>query len=58
MPKTAKVKKDGEIIEQNVELLSIGEIVIVSPGGRIPVDGKVLAGESSVDQSAITGGTE
>ena len=38
-----------------VEALTAGQIVMVRPGGRIPVDGRVVAGSSEVDQSAITG---
>ncbi len=54
-PATAIVKRSGREVEALVETLEIGEIVIVRPGERIPVDGTVIAGESSVDQSSITG---
>ncbi|MFN8420077.1 MAG: heavy metal translocating P-type ATPase [Anaerolineae bacterium] len=55
MPKTAQVKRDGKLIEQPVEQLEIDDVVVVRPGDRIPVDGKVAQGSSTVDQSPITG---
>ncbi len=54
-PKTALVRrKEGEI-EIPVEEVAIGDVVIVRPGVRLPVDGNVLHGESALDQSPITG---
>ena len=55
MPKTARVKVGDAIVEKPVETVRIGEIVVVRPGDRIPVDGTVARGESAVDQSPITG---
>ncbi len=54
-PKTAVVQRDG--VEQTVaiEEVRVGDIVIVRAGGRIPVDGVVVEGHASVDESAITG---
>ncbi|HZD59570.1 MAG TPA: heavy metal translocating P-type ATPase, partial [Anaerolineae bacterium] len=55
-PNQATVKvDDGTIKTVPVENLHIGDVVVVKPGERIPVDGKVVQGRSSVDQSAITG---
>jgi Cd2+/Zn2+-exporting ATPase len=54
-PKTALVRRGGGEIEVPVGQLQIGDIVVVRPGVRVPVDGEVLAGESAVDQSPITG---
>lgn len=54
-PNQAVVKIGDETKVIPVESLHIGDIVIVKPGERIPVDGKVVAGSSSVNQSAITG---
>ena len=54
-PDTARVQRDGEIVEMGVEDLSIGDIVVVRPGERIPVDGSVVGGSTTVDQSPITG---
>ncbi|HRP06697.1 MAG TPA: heavy metal translocating P-type ATPase, partial [Opitutaceae bacterium] len=55
MPTTAHVRRDGRLVEVPVEQVSIDEIVVVRPGDRVPVDGVVAAGTSSLDQSAITG---
>jgi Cd2+/Zn2+-exporting ATPase len=55
MPKTARVRRGGEIVELPVEQLAVGERVVVRPGDRIPVDGQVVSGVSAVDQSPITG---
>ena len=54
-PKTALVRREGSEVEVPVEEVQIGEVAIVRPGVRIPVDGEVLEGESSVDQSPVTG---
>lgn len=54
-PKTATVIRHKMEIEIPVEEVNIGEIVVVRPGQRVPVDGKVLSGNSSVDESALTG---
>jgi len=54
-PKTAKVIRDGKEVEVLAEEIMIGEIIVVRPGEKIPVDGIVIEGESSVDQSMVTG---
>jgi Cu+-exporting ATPase len=54
-PKTALVVRDGKEQEISVEEVIAGDAVIVKPGGRVPVDGVVLEGSSSVDQSLLTG---
>ncbi len=54
-PKTALVRRDGQEMELPVEKLVRGDIVIVKPGERVPVDGRVIRGRSAVDQSPITG---
>ena len=54
-PKTASVRRNGEIVEIPVEQVAVGDIVIVRSGSSIPVDGTVLEGRASVDQSALTG---
>ena len=54
-PKTATVKRGLTLEEIPVEEVRVGDIVIVRSGGRIPVDGTVLEGRGSVDQSALTG---
>ncbi|MCX6691150.1 MAG: heavy metal translocating P-type ATPase, partial [Methanoregula sp.] len=54
-PKTAIIIRDGNESEIPVEDVSVGDIVIVKPGGKIPVDGEVVAGESYVEEAMITG---
>ncbi len=53
--KTARVLRDGEIVEVPAERVVVGDTVQVRPGERIPVDGSVLEGTSYVDESMITG---
>lgn len=55
MPKTARVKRGDQIVEENVGKLQIGDVVVVRPGDRLPVDGKIISGRSAIDQSPITG---
>ena len=54
-PKTASVRRGEAIEELPVEDVRVGDIVIVRSGGSIPVDGTVVRGRASVDQSALTG---
>ncbi len=54
-PKTAQVRRNGQVLELPVEEVQVGDTVIVRSGGSIPVDGTVLEGRASVDQSALTG---
>lgn len=54
-PDTARVRRDGAEIEMGVEALAIGDVVVVRPGERMPVDGSVVLGTTTVDQSPITG---
>ena len=54
-PKTATVLRDGAEVEVPVEDVVVGDLILVRPGGRIPVDGVVTEGASSVDESALTG---
>lgn len=53
--KTARVERDGETLEVPVEDVRVGDVVIVRPGEKIPVDGVVIEGRSSVDESMLTG---
>ncbi len=55
MPRTARVKQDGKLIERPVEELQIGDVVLVRPGDRVPVDGLITMGDSALDQSPVTG---
>jgi Cu+-exporting ATPase len=54
-PKVARVLRNGQEREIPAEAVQVGDIVIVRPGERIPVDGVVLEGYSAVDESMITG---
>src|SRR3989475_2789099 len=55
-PKTAKIKKEtGEEVEIPIELIQPGDIAVVRPGEKIPVDSTVILGSSAVDESMVTG---
>ena len=54
-PKTAKVVREGKETEIPIKEVVVGDIIIVKPGDKIPVDGVVVGGLSSVDESMITG---
>ena len=54
-PKTARVERDGQLIELDAALLIPGDIFIVRPGESLPVDGEVLDGTSSVNEAMLTG---
>src|SRR5215213_9988696 len=54
-PEVATVLRDGQEQVVPIEDLRLGEVVLVRPGERVAVDGCVLAGETAIDQSAITG---
>jgi P-type Cu+ transporter len=54
-PQTARVERDGQEIEVPVGQVRVGEVVVVRPGEKIPVDGQVLSGQATIDQATITG---
>ena len=54
-PKTANVLKNGVITQVPLSLLSAGDIVVINPGEKIPIDGKIIKGTSTVDESMLTG---
>ncbi len=54
-PKTATVMRDGIEHETPIEAVRVGDVVLVRPGERIPVDGQVIDGASAVDESMLTG---
>lgn len=54
-PRTAKVIRDGKEIEIPISNVQVGDLVIVRPGEKIPVDGKITEGESEIDESMVTG---
>jgi Cu+-exporting ATPase len=53
--KTATIIRNGKEIRIKIEEVKVGDIIIVKPGEKIPVDGKIISGQSSVDESMITG---
>lgn len=53
--KEAEVLRDGQFVQTPVEQVQLGDIVRVKPGQKIPVDGVITAGSSSVDESMVTG---
>ena len=54
-PDSATVIRDGEELEVSPEDVQVGEVIIVKPGEKIPLDGVIIEGESSVNQAALTG---
>ncbi len=54
-PKTAFVKRDGETVEQKLEDIDVGDVLIIKPSEMIAMDARVISGISSVDESTITG---
>lgn len=54
-PKTATLLRDGEEVEVPIDQLEVGDLMVVRPGERIPTDGIVSEGRSSVDESMLTG---
>jgi heavy metal translocating P-type ATPase len=54
-PETATVRRGEAWVEVPAEDLQVGDVVLVRPGEKVPADGKILAGESSVNEAAITG---
>jgi heavy metal translocating P-type ATPase len=55
LPQTASVLRNNQVLEVETNSIVPGEIVLIRPGSRIPVDGRVTSGHSYVEQAAITG---
>ena len=55
VPETAIVERDGRTEEVDPDEVEVGEIIVVRPGEKIPLDGEVVEGESLIDTSALTG---
>jgi heavy metal translocating P-type ATPase len=55
LPQTVEIRSHGEVGPREISQVELGDVVLVRPGGRIPVDGIVVAGHSFVDQATITG---
>ncbi len=59
MPSTAhKINKDGSSVDVPLEELSLGDQVLIKPGEKVPVDGEIIRGRSSIDESMLTGESE
>jgi heavy metal translocating P-type ATPase len=54
-PITARMRRDGDEVEVPIDEVKVGETVLVKPGDKIPVDGTVISGHSTVNQATITG---
>ncbi|MDN5758559.1 MAG: heavy metal translocating P-type ATPase, partial [Tomitella sp.] len=54
-PRTARIVRDGDELEVAIDDVRLGDIVVVRPGEKLPVDGVVLEGSSAVDESMVTG---
>jgi len=54
-PKTALIIRDGKEVEIPIEEVQVGDLILVRPGERVPVDGTIREGYSSIDESMITG---
>ena len=54
-PEYANVETDGELEQVDPDDVSVGDVIVVKPGERIPLDGTVISGESMIDTSALTG---
>jgi len=55
LPQVASVLRNGQIVEVPTQTIDPGEVVVIRPGSRIPVDGQVVQGHSFVEEGAITG---
>lgn len=58
LPELVKIRKDEDVLEIKLEAVREGDLVIVEAGDRIPVDGTVLSGQASIDESTLTGESE
>ncbi|WP_454815093.1 heavy metal translocating P-type ATPase [Labrys neptuniae] len=55
VPKTALLEEEGRTKEVPAETLAVGAVILVRPGDRIPADGVIVSGESSIDEAPVTG---
>ena len=54
-PRTARVQRDGQELDISIDEVRVGDIVVIRPGEKLPVDGEVTSGSSAVDESMVTG---
>jgi len=54
-PEEARVRRNDEEVSVPIDDVDLGDVFVVRPGDRVPLDGEVVAGESAIDQSALTG---
>ncbi len=54
-PDTANVERDGEIFKVTPDMVKVGEIIVIRPGEKVPMDGVIIEGTSSLDTVALTG---
>lgn len=54
-PDYANIEQDGKLVQVDPDEVSIGSVIVVKPGERIPLDGKIVKGSSALDTSALTG---
>ena len=54
-PDYANVERDGELVEVDPDEVAVGDVIVVKPGERVPIDGRVVEGSSQLDTAALTG---
>lgn len=54
-PDYANIEKDGQLVKVDPDEVQIGDIIVVQPGEKVPIDGVVIEGESTLNTSALTG---
>ncbi|NJK99718.1 MAG: copper-translocating P-type ATPase [Spirulinaceae cyanobacterium SM2_1_0] len=53
--KTARVRRDGQTLDIPIAEVRVGDVILVRPGEKVPVDGEIIAGESTLDEAMVTG---
>lgn len=54
-PESANVERDGEVIEVEPDEVQVGEVIVIKPGERVPLDGEIVFGSSGLNTAALTG---
>lgn len=55
VPKTARLERDGRVVDVGADLLQVGSVIVVRPGDRIAADGEILEGASAINEAPVTG---